>query len=234
MNSIYDYIVKPLGERYNNTKKVGNKNLILNTKIENFKVINKKAIVISTPTGHELPIKKGDIVYIHHNVFRKYYNMKGKQQNSRSYFEDDMYFCSPDQIYLYERNNKRYSFLDRCFVKPLSSSKLGEKTLKNIGVIKYGNKLLSKLGVSENDIVSFPDKRNWEFVVNGELLYCMKSKDILLKHERQGNEKEYNSSSATCCEGTNKSCKRTNSRHGGRCDCGSFEKCRCNKEISYI
>ena len=43
MNSIYDYIIKPIGERYNNSKKVGNKNLILNTKIETFKAVNKKA-----------------------------------------------------------------------------------------------------------------------------------------------------------------------------------------------
>ena len=56
MNSIYDYIVKPIGDRYNNEKKVGNKSLILNTKIENFKIINKKAIVVSTPKAYNLKI----------------------------------------------------------------------------------------------------------------------------------------------------------------------------------
>ena len=35
MNSLYDFIVKPIGEgRYNNSKKIGEKELILNTKIE--------------------------------------------------------------------------------------------------------------------------------------------------------------------------------------------------------
>ena len=78
MNSLYDYIITPIGERYNNEKKVGDKSLVLNTKIEEFKSINKKAKVISIPKAYDLPIKTEDIVYVHHNVFRRFYNMKGK------------------------------------------------------------------------------------------------------------------------------------------------------------
>ncbi len=37
MKSLYNFIVKPLGERYANTKKIGEKELILNTKIESWK-----------------------------------------------------------------------------------------------------------------------------------------------------------------------------------------------------
>ena len=232
MNSIYDYIIKPIGDRYNNEKKVGDKSLILNTKIENFKIINKKAIVVSTPKAYNLKIKKGDIVYIHHNVFRKFYNMKGKQQNSRSYFKDDLYFCSPDQIYLYERDNNIKSFLDRCFVKPLKSNKLGKKTIPNLGILKYGNKQLSNLNIKEGDLVSFPNLREWQFVINGELLYCMKSKDILLKHERKGNEKEYNPSWATSSEGINQSSESADCGYRGGCDCGPTKKRSCDKEVS--
>ena len=228
MNSLYDYIIKPIGERYNNTKKVGTKSLILNTKIENFKIINKLAKVISVPKAYDLPIKPGDVVYVHHNVFRRFYNMKGKQQNSRSYFKEDLYFCSPDQIYLYKRDNKIRSFLDRCFVKPIKSNNIGEKTKPNIGIIKYSNKLLNSLEVYNDDIVSFPNSREWEFEVEGEILYCMKSKDILIKHERKGNEEEYNPSWAASSSRVNKSSERTDSGHGRRCDCGSFEKCSCN------
>ena len=141
MNSLYDYIIEPLGERYNNSKKIKNKTLILNTKIEEFKSVNKKAKVVSVPRAYDLPIKKGDIVYVHHNVFRRFYNMKGSQQNSRSYFKEDLFFCSPDQIFLYN-NGSNNSFLNRCFVKPLISNKLGEKVLPNLGILKYGNKEL--------------------------------------------------------------------------------------------
>jgi|TARA_R100000081_G_C4817853_1_gene176733 co-chaperonin GroES (HSP10) len=193
MNSLYDYIVKPCEERYNNKKKVGDKELILNTKIEQFKIISKKAIVVSVPKAYNFPINKGDLVYIHHNVFRRFYNMKGKQQNSRSYFKEDLYFCSPDQIYLYN-NGVNKAFLNRCFIKPLKSKKLGEKIIPNLGILKYGNEQLESLNLFEGDLVSFPDLRQWEFVIDNELLYCMKSKDILVKHEYKGDEEEYNTS----------------------------------------
>ena len=193
MNSLYDYIIEPLGERYNNSKKIKNKTLILNTKIEEIKSVNKKAKVVSIPRAYDLPIKKGDIVYVHHNVFRRFYNMKGSQQNSRSYFKEDLYFCSPDQIFLYN-NGSNNSFLNRCFVKPLISNKLGEKVLPNLGILKYGNKELKSLNINEGDLVSFPSLREWQFNIDGELLYCMKSKDILIKHEYKGDEKEYNPS----------------------------------------
>ena len=227
MNSLYDYIITPVGERYNNEKKVGDKSLVLNTKIEEFKVINKKAKVISVPSAYDLPIKPGDIVYVHHNVFRRFYNMKGVQQNSRSYFKEDLYFCAPDQVYLYN-NGVNNAFLDRCFIKPLKSEKLGDKVIPNKGIIKYGNEKLKSLGINDGDLVSFPDLRQWEFVVDNQLLYCMKSKDILIKHEYEGNEKEYNPSWAISSEGAYKSSKGTDCRYGRGCDCGPTQERRCN------
>ncbi len=80
MNSVYDFIVEPIGERYNNTTKVNDKELILNCNIESFKFINKLAKVISIPKAYSTAIKKGDEIVIHHNVFRRYYDIKGKEK----------------------------------------------------------------------------------------------------------------------------------------------------------
>lgn len=227
MNSLYDYIITPVGERYNNEKKVGDKSLVLNTKIEEFKVINKKAKVVSVPSAYDLPIKPGDIVYVHHNVFRRFYNMKGAQQNSRSYFKEDLYFCAPDQVYLYN-NGVNNAFLDRCFIKPLKSEELGEKVIPNKGIVKYGNNELKSLGINDGDLVSFPDLRQWEFVVDGQLLYCMKSKDILIKHEHERYQEEYNPSWANSSAGIDKSSTRADCRHGGGCVCGPSEERSCH------
>ena len=49
MKSVYNFVVKPKGERYNNKKKVGDSELIINTEIFNHQYINREAIVISTP-----------------------------------------------------------------------------------------------------------------------------------------------------------------------------------------
>ena len=44
MNSLYDFIVKPIGQgRYTNSKKINGKELILNTKIESWKFVNRFA-----------------------------------------------------------------------------------------------------------------------------------------------------------------------------------------------
>ena len=77
MRSLYDFIIKPLGDRYENELKLGDKTLVLNTKIESFKSVNNLAIVVETPKAFKTNIKKGDIIVIHHNVFRVFYDMKG-------------------------------------------------------------------------------------------------------------------------------------------------------------
>ena len=86
MKSLYDFIVKPIGDKYTNTIKVGDKNVIVNTKIENWKFVNRLAQVIETPLAFKSGIKKGDIVVIHQNVFRTFYDMKGKKKEKQILF----------------------------------------------------------------------------------------------------------------------------------------------------
>ena len=49
MKSVYNFVVTPKGERYNNTKEVEGGELVLNTEIFNHQYINREAIVISKP-----------------------------------------------------------------------------------------------------------------------------------------------------------------------------------------
>ena len=156
MKSVYDFIVKPLGDRYSNVKKINNKDLILNTKIESWKFVNGIAEVVSTPLAFNTPIKKGDTVVVHQNVFRRFYNMKGEQANSRSFFKDDLYFAASDQIYLYKQEKWR-SFGDRCFVKPIenNNSLMNDKMSKGIGVLKIGNNNLEASNIDLEDVVGF-------------------------------------------------------------------------------
>ena len=194
MRSLYDFIIKPLGDRYDNEIKVGDKSLVLNTKIESFKSVNNLAIVVATPKAFKTNIKVGDTILIHHNVFRVFYDMKGIKKNSRSYFQDDLYFCAIDQIYLYKNTEGWKSFGDRCFVMPLKnkdSIKL-DKEQKLIGILKYGNKSLEALKIVPGDVVGFTPNSEWDFIVDKQRVYCMKSNDIVIKYEHQEDEVEYN------------------------------------------
>ena len=192
MKSLYQFIVKPFEQRYDNVKKVNNKELIVNTNIENHIFVSKKAVVVSTPAAYTTSIKKDDIVYVHHNVFRRFYDMKGREKNSSTYFKDDLYFVYPEQIYMY--NLKCH--LNYCFVKPLlNNDKLhNRKEQPNVGIIKYTNNALEAVGITPGTLITFTPNSEFEFIIEGERLYCMKSNDIALTHEYQGNEKENNPS----------------------------------------
>jgi hypothetical protein len=195
MRSIFSFIVKPVnGDRYNNKIKLGDKELIVNTKIESFKSVNNFAEVIATPLAYSTNIKVGDIVVIHHNVFRVFYDIRGNKKNSRSYFKDDLYFCELDQIYLYKNTGKWKTFGDRCFVKPIkNTSHLNvDKEQKLIGILKYGNDSLEALKINEGDLVGYTPYGEFDFVIDGQRLYCMKSNDIVIKYEYKGDEAEYN------------------------------------------
>jgi len=192
MKSLYQFLVKPYSSRYDNTRDIDGKELIINTSIEDHKFVSKKAIVVSTPIAFNTEVKCGDIVYVHHNIFRRYYDIKGKEKNSSTFFKDELYFCSLDQIYMY--NLKPH--LDYCFVKPvLNKSHLSsEKEQEHFGILKYSNKSLEAVGLKPGDLVIFTPNSEFEFIIEGERLYCMKSNDIAITHEHEGNEEENNPS----------------------------------------
>ena len=121
MKSVYNFVVTPKGDRYNNTKKVGDSELILNTEIFNHQYVNRQAVVVSTPIIGSTDIKPGDTVIVHHNVFRRWHNQYGEEKNSRSYFNEDTYFINHDQIFLYKRDKEWIAPKGYCFVKPLSA-----------------------------------------------------------------------------------------------------------------
>ena len=191
MKSVYNFVVKPKGERYNNKKKVGDSELILNTEIFNHQYVNREAVVISTPIVGDTDIKAGDTVIVHHNVFRRWHNVKGVEKNSRSYFNESTYFINHDQIFLYKRDNNWIAPKGYCFVKPLKAiDKFNidqEKPLQ--GVVKYSDGT-----VNLNELVGFTPNSEYEFIVDGERLYRVLSKFITIKYEYQGNEEEYNPS----------------------------------------
>ena len=191
MKSVYNFVVTPKGERYNNIKKIGDSELILNTEIFNHQYVNREAIVKSVPMIGDTDIKPGDTVLVHHNIFRRWHNVKGVEKNSRSYFNESTYLANYDQIFLYKTNNEWKAPKGYCFVKPLKTKdKFSIETEKPLqGVVKYSDGT-----VKTNDLIGFTPNSEYEFIVDNERLYRVLSNFITIKYEYQGDEEEYNPS----------------------------------------
>jgi len=191
MKAPFDFVIEPKGNRYNNVKKVDDKDLILNTEIFNHQYINRKAIVKSIPTAYNTDIKIDDTVIVHHNVFRRWHNVKGKEKNSRSYFNENTYLVKPDQIFLYKRNNDWQATKGYCFVQPIKQrDKLKQSEEEEcIGIVKYTDGI-NKVG----ELVGFTPFSTYEFVIDGKRLYRVLNKFITIKYEYEGNEEAYNPS----------------------------------------
>ena len=191
MKSVYNFVVKPIGKRYNNVKKVEDKELIINTEIFNHQYVNRKATVISKPIIGDTDVDVGSDVILHHNVFRRWHNQYGKEKNSKSYFNEDTYIVQPDQIFLYKKFWQWHSPKGFCWVKPIKNKDkyANSETQENIGIIKYTDG-----SFKINDLVGFTPISNYEFVIDGELLYRVYTKFITIKYEYQGDEEAYNPS----------------------------------------
>ena len=191
MQSLYNFIVEPIGGRYNNTAKVDDKELILNTDIFNHLHVNRLAKVLSIPKIGDTDIQVGDTIIVHFNVFRRWNDVNGVERNSRSYYKDNKYFVNHDQIFLYKRSAKWICPKGYCFVQPIKdNSQLGtdiEKPL--VGVVKHTDGK-----VELNSLIGFRPKVECEFVIDGKRLYRIPSQFITIKYEYQGDEEEYNPS----------------------------------------
>ena len=194
MESLHDFIVKPKVGRNNNKKVIDGKTLILNTDLQDHNFVSRIGVVIATPINDTSGIEIGDEVIVHHNVFRRYRDIRGVEKNSRSYYKEDMFFVGPDQIYAYKRILKWNACEGFNFVKPIKENKMFSINFEKptIGVLKVKDSALKNLNIG--DLVGFRPGMEYEFIIGNEKLYRIPTNQITIKYEYQGNEEEYNPS----------------------------------------
>ncbi len=191
MKSPYSFIVKPKTERSTAKKNIDGKELILNTELQNHQYVSRHGVVISTPLATCGEVKPGDEVIVHHNVFRRFYDVRGKEKNSKSYFKEDLFFVQQDQVYAYKRDGEWKAISGFSFIKPLQDEdmfKLNKEVIGK-GVVKHSDGYIEK-----GTLVSFKPGAEYEFFIENERLYRVPNRLITIKYEYQGNEKEYNPS----------------------------------------
>ena len=192
MHSVFNYLVAPKGDRTTGKKTIDGQELLLNTDLQNHEYTNRIGSVLSLPLANKYKeLKEGDDVIVHHNIFRRFRDIKGLEKNSKNYLSEDVYLVQPDQIYAYRRNDEWMALEGFCFVMPIKETKMFsvdfEKPLK--GIVKYGNK-----DIEIDTLVGFRPNSEYEFVIDGQRLYRVPTTSITIKYGHKGNEEEYNPS----------------------------------------
>ena len=193
MKPIHTFLIKPKKERYDNIKKINDTELILNSGITDHKFVSREAIIHEPPIINGKHFTRGTELYVHHNIFRRWHDVRGIERNSKSYFKNNLYFCEPDQIFLYKHKSGWKANDGFCFIKPLANenefSVNKEKPL--MGIVKYTDNS-GLLTVGEK--IGFTPDSEYEFIINNERLYRVMTKEISIKYEYKEEEREYNPS----------------------------------------
>lgn len=192
MDAVKFILVKADGE-YNNEVDLAGTRIVVNTSIESVANINREAEVVSAPRGTVL--QPGDRVIMHHNILRKKNDMRGNEIRSDFYvgLPYDVYFVPPTEVFAYKRGDGDWIAVDPfVFVKPIKKTPVKTKSgifldtgktkyEPNMGHIKYINKELESWGLSPLDKIIFSDNSEYEFEIDGEVLYRMKTADVLAR-----------------------------------------------------
>jgi len=186
MKSPFYFIAKPInGKRYDNTRDIGGIEFIVSTSEEDHKFSNRYAEVIEVPVGYTGPIEAGDTLLVHHNAFKFYNDMKGRQKSGKSFFKDDLFFIETDQFFMYKKVDKWFAYDKYCFVKPIAPTEsyinkpFNEEPL--MGQMVYPNEYLLNQGIDKGDFICFSPDSEYEFTVDGEKLYRMYDHQITMK-----------------------------------------------------
>jgi hypothetical protein len=122
---------------------------------------------------------------VHHNAFKFYNDIKGRQKSGKSFFKDDLFFIETDQFFMYKQDGRWKPYDRYCFVKPIPTT---ESYIKKpfsdeplMGEMKYPNDYLLSQGLKEGDLVCFAPDSEYEFTVDDEKLYRMFDHQITIK-----------------------------------------------------
>ena len=186
---IYNYLVSPDGDRTTSKKNINGSELLLNTELQNHNYVNRIGTIISTPIVEGLALEINDDVILHHNVFRRFRDVRGKEKNSKNYYKEDVYFVQPDQIYAYKRDTEWEAIDGFCFIKPITETRMFSDSFERplVGIVKYGNGDIKK-----GSLIGFKPGTEYEFIIEGQRLYRVPTNLITIEYEYQGDEEEYN------------------------------------------
>ena len=176
MSTINQYIIKPLGDRYNNEKD----GVIINTTNDetDFKYVNRLGEVVMVPINNHAGLEVGDKVIVHHNTFRKWFNVRGHLKDSANFIKKGLFQADVDQIFAYDRGDGWKPIYDWVFVEPIERDDW--VTLDDISQYQTRTGTIRIANAHVGDEVYFDKGSEYRFEIDGKILYRMKINDLMI------------------------------------------------------
>ena len=184
MKSPFCFVAKPVGDRYNNTKEISGVEFIVNTSEEDHRFSNRYAEVVQVPIENFYNIQIGDILLVHHNVFKFYNDMKGRRKSGASFFRDDYFLIEHEQVFMYKRDGEWNSVGRHSFVKPVEPKGMflftGAEYEPLMGEMVYPSEYTLSQDIKKGDLINFAPESEYEFDVDDQLMYRIMDRHITM------------------------------------------------------
>lgn len=187
-----NHFIVYLPKKFKDTIKVGDKELYLASKFNEFENRNTCGTIVGVPVKHDTGAKIGDTLYFHHHVVMntslevgedKYivmYDPEGEYANHALAYKDADGAVHPlgDWVFLlkpqYAVEEKKGSlFLIQTERKPDTK-----------GELAYDSEGTKELGLKAGDIVGFSKNSDYEIDVDGIVMYRMLLRDLIYVQEK--------------------------------------------------
>lgn len=194
MKSLYNYIIST-ENRYNNKVDVDGNELILNSEVteRDYHFVNRVGTIVNVPINIKTIAKPGDKAIVHHNVFRRWYDVRGNERNSANYIDENLYMVDADSVFAIHNGTEWRCLDEYCFVEPIENDDIWslESEKKLIGKLTYTNEYLDSLGLSCGDLVGFTPDSEYEFNIDDKKLYRILSKEITINYGHKEETQTY-------------------------------------------
>jgi hypothetical protein len=179
MRSPNYFIIKPKGGKYNNTKNIGNNEILVNDNISDGHSANREGIVVETPMAYKGNVNKGDTIIVHHNTFRQTRDMKNNLNHGKL-IKDDLYWV--DDYYMHiDQDGNINSKAPFVFIEPRfkEDSLTGQKEYDNAGEVIYTCPELEELDIKRGKVFAFKDGLNATYNINGKDYFRLRYTTLL-------------------------------------------------------
>ena len=184
MKSPDKFIIR-MPEKFKNKIAVGDQELELVSKFDEFGNRIMEAEIVAIPAKYETGAKPGDLLYFHHTV----------ALNDTFYIGDDLYLVSyvpgggrMNLAHAYKNESGVHMIDQWIFLEPMESSqKINSDVLELVqedvqndrGRVWADSKELTREGLSKGDVVFFSKNSDYEMEVDGEKVWRMLIGDLM-------------------------------------------------------